>query len=234
MMLEVKSLEASYGNLKILNGIDLDVKRGDLVAIIGPNGSGKSTTIKTISGLIKPDGGSVKFNGEDITGWDPHVIVKLGLAYVPQGRMVFETLSVEENLEMGGFILKDKETMRKHMEEVYKFFPELKEKRHQKATFLSGGQQQMLSIGRAMMLKPDLLMLDEPSLGLAPNLMQEIFRKLGELNKKGTTIVLVEQNAYMALDICNKAYVLENGKAALYGDPRTTKKERVKSLYFGE
>ena len=231
-MLEVKNLEAGYGSLKILKGISLDAKKGDLVAIVGPNGSGKSTTIKAIFGLIRPYKGSIIFKEKEIAGKSPDQIVKQGLAYVPQGRMVFQTMTVQENLEMGGYIVNDKKKIAERMKEVFEFFPELKEKKTQKATFLSGGQQQMLSIGRALMLEPELLLLDEPSLGLAPKTMQEIFRKIKDLNKKGTTILLVEQNAHMALEISSKAYVLEAGKIALKGKG-LARKRQVKDLYLG-
>jgi branched-chain amino acid transport system ATP-binding protein len=232
-MIQVKELESGYGKVKVLNGINLKVDQGDLVAIIGPNGSGKSTAIKTIFGLIKPYRGSVSFNGRDITGLRANEIARMGLAYVPQGRIVFETMTVKENLEMGGFIINDKNLVKERIKDVYKFFPILQEKRKQKATFLSGGQQQMLSIGRSLMLKPEVLMLDEPSLGLAPNLMMEIFTKIKQLNKNGMTIILVEQNASMALKIANKALVLEDGRIALSGGKNILKHKRIKDIYFG-
>ncbi len=233
MILKVQHLEASYGYLKILRGINLEAEEGDLVAIVGTNGSGKSTTIKTIFGLVKADSGSVRFKDKLLTGKQPHEIVKFGLSYVPQGRMVFQTMTVEENLEMGAFIVKDSHIIKKRLEEIYEFFPILKEKKHQRATFLSGGQQQMLSIGRALMLKPELILMDEPSLGLAPKTMLEIFKKIKEINEKGTTVILVEQNAHMALEICNRAYVLEQGRIALYGGPELAKSKLVKDLYLG-
>lgn len=231
-MLEIKHLEAGYGHLKVLNGINLSAKQGDLVALIGPNGCGKSTTLKCIFGLLKPKSGKILFKRNSIAGKNPDEIVRLGVSYVPQGRRVFSTMSVEENLEMGGFILK-KDLAKERIKEVYNFFPLLKEKRNQKATFLSGGQQQILSIGRALMLKPNLLLLDEPSLGLAPNMIIEIFRKIKEINKQGTTVILVEQNAHMALEICNRAYVLERGRIALHDGSGLGKKKLVKELYLG-
>lgn len=233
MMLKVEHLEASYGYLKILYGINLEVKKGDLVAIVGPNGSGKSTTIKTIFGLIKAEKGSVTFKDKNITNKKPYEIVRYGIAYVPQGRMVFQTMTVEENLEMGAFTVTNNKEVKKRIEEIYEFFPILKDKRNQRATFLSGGQQQMLSIGRALMLKPELILMDEPSLGLAPKTMLEIFKKIKDINKKGVTVILVEQNAHMALKICNKAYVLEQGKIALQGGPELAKSKLVKDLYLG-
>lgn len=232
-MLEVKDLEASYGYLKVLRDISLTAKEGDLVALVGPNGSGKSTTLKTIFGLIKPDKGKIFFKKMNISGKNPDEIVRLGISYVPQGRRVFQTMTVEENLEMGAYILEDKNLVKERIEEVYEFFPMLKEKRNQKATFLSGGLQQMLSIGRALMLKPELLLLDEPSLGLAPKIMVEIFRKIKEINKQGTTIVLVEQNARMALEIANKSYILESGRVVMHGGSELSKKKVVKDLYLG-
>ncbi len=233
MILKVENLEASYGYLKILHGINLEVKIGDLVAIVGPNGSGKSTTIKTIFGLIKPDNGRVIFKDKSITNKKPYEIVRYGIAYVPQGRIVFQTMTVEENLEMGAYTVKDNRIVKQRINEIYNFFPILKEKRHQRATFLSGGQQQMLSIGRALMLKPELILMDEPSLGLAPKTMLEIFEKIKDINKKGVTVILVEQNAHMALKICNKAYVLEQGKIALHGGPELAQSNLVKDLYLG-
>jgi len=232
-MLQLKDIEAGYGHIKVLHGITLEAKQGDLVAIIGPNGSGKSTTIKSIFGLVKPTKGKILFKNKNIMGKTADKIVHYGISYVPQGRVVFQTMTVEENLEMGAFIVKDREVVKQRMQEVYKLFPILEEKRQQRATFLSGGQQQMLSIGRALMLKPELLLLDEPSLGLAPNMMVHIFRTIKDINKRGTTIVLVEQNAHMALEICNKAYVLEQGKIALSGGPELAKKKQVKDLYLG-
>ncbi len=229
-MLQVKNLEAGYGHLKILKGINLEVKQGDLVALIGPNGSGKSTILKCIFGLLKINKGKIIFKKKNIANKNPDDIVKLGISYVPQGRRVFQTMTVKENLEMGAFIL-EKNLIKERIEEVYNYFPILKEKKDQKATFLSGGQQQILSIGRSLMLKPELLLLDEPSLGLAPKTMIEIFRKIKEINKLGSTIILVEQNARMALEISNKAYVLESGKIVLYGSNLQNKK-LVKDLYL--
>lgn len=232
-MLSLKNVEAGYGRLKILKDVTLSVKKGDLAALIGPNGSGKSTTIKTIFGLLKPEKGSITFKNKDITGMSPDQIVRLGISYVPQGRRVFQTMTIEENLEMGAYTIKDKKTINDRLSDVYKYFPILEERKNQKATFLSGGQQQMLSIGRALMLKPELLLLDEPSLGLAPKIMVEMFKKIKEINKKGTTIVLVEQNARMALEISNKGFILENGKIAVHGGSDLHKKKIVKDLYLG-
>lgn len=233
MMLEIRNLEAGYGHLKILKGINLIAKKGDLVALVGPNGSGKSTTLKCISGLLKPKKGRILLKKRNISGMNPDEVVRLGVSYVPQGRRVFQTMTVEENLEMGGFILENKELVKERTKEIYSYFPILKERKDQKASFLSGGQQQMLSIGRALMLKPEILLLDEPSLGLAPNVMADIFRKINEINKRGTTIILVEQNAHMALEICNRAYVLEQGRIALHDGSSLVNKKLVKQLYLG-
>jgi branched-chain amino acid transport system ATP-binding protein len=232
-MLQVNNLESGYGKLQVLRGINLDIQKGDLVAIVGPNGSGKSTTLKCIFGLLKTWKGTIKFNNENITNKRPDEIVKLSISYVPQGRLTFTTLTVKENLEMGAYIIKDKGLIKKRMNGVFNRFPILGQKQDELASFLSGGQQQMLSIGRALMLKPDLILLDEPSLGLSPKLMTEIFRKIKEINEQGTTVILVEQNARMALEICNKAYILENGRIALHGGKELARKKEVKELYIG-
>ncbi len=232
-MIQVKDLESGYGKLQVLRGINLDIEKGDLVAIIGPNGSGKSTTLKCIFGLLKTWKGTIKFNKNFITNKRPDQIVKLGISYVPQGRLVFQTMTVLENLQMGAYLVKDKSIINQRLEKVFERFPILKEKQNQLASFLSGGQQQMLSIGRALMLDPELILLDEPSLGLSPKLMTDIFKKIKEINKEGTTVILVEQNARMALEICNKAYVLENGKIALHGGKELANKKEVKELYIG-
>jgi branched-chain amino acid transport system ATP-binding protein len=233
MILELKGIEAGYGPIKVLHGVNITAKKGDIIAIVGPNGSGKSTTIKSIFGLVQPKKGQITFKGKKLVGQTADQIVHQSISYVPQGRMVFQTMTVEENLEMGAYIIKDKEVVKQRLQKMYTMFPILEEKKNQHATFLSGGQQQMLSIARALMLEPELLLLDEPSLGLAPNMMINIFRTIKEINKTGTTIVLVEQNAHMALEICNKAYVLEQGKIALSGGPEIAKKKQVKELYLG-
>tara|TARA_Y100000310_G_scaffold334233_1_gene413543 strand:- start:73481 stop:74185 length:705 start_codon:yes stop_codon:yes gene_type:complete len=233
MILELKGVEAGYGPIKVLHGVNITAKKGDIIAIVGPNGSGKSTTIKSIFGLVQPEKGQIIFKEKKLVGQTADQIVHHGVSYVPQGRMVFQTMTVEENLEMGAYILKDKKVIQERLKKMYNMFPILEEKKNQQATFLSGGQQQMLSIARALMLEPELLLLDEPSLGLAPNMMVNIFRTIKEINKTGTTIVLVEQNAHMALEICDKAYVLEQGKIALSGGSEIAKKKQVKELYLG-
>lgn len=231
-IIEIKDLEAGYGKLKILNGISLDIERGDLIAVIGPNGSGKSTTLKCIFGLLKPEKGSIVFNGKHLGGKKPDEIVRLGISYVAQGRRVFQTMSVQENLEMGAFTL-DEKTAQERIEEVYKKFPVLESKKNQRATFLSGGQQQMLSIARALLLKPEVLLLDEPSLGLDPKTIQEVFSKIKEINKQGTTIILVEQNAKMALRVSSRVCVLRTGKIAFSGARNKASMNTLKKIYFG-
>ncbi|MDD5193231.1 MAG: ABC transporter ATP-binding protein [Candidatus Nanoarchaeia archaeon] len=231
-ILQTKNLEASYGKLKVLNGIDIEVFQGDLIAIIGPNGSGKSTTLKTILGLLKSENGEIIFEEKKINKKNPYEIVKLGISYVPQGRMVFQNMTVEENLEIGGFILNDKKLLEERMKEIYSLFPTLHDKKYQKASFLSGGQQQMLSIARALILKPKILLLDEPSLGLAPNMMNEIFKIIKEINENGTTIILVEQNAQMALEIANKVCVLQAGKIVFKDIKEKINLEKLKKIYF--
>ena len=209
-LLSVNSLHVSYGAIKAVRGISFEIKKGEIVTLIGANGAGKSTTLNTVAGLIKPDEGSVEFKGESIIGVKAHRIVERGLALCPEGRRVFSQMSVAENLDMGGYTRSDAEN-RETIEHVYERFPRLRERMEQSAGTLSGGEQQMLAMGRALMSKPDLLMLDEPSMGLAPILVQEIFDIIKELNAAGTTILLVEQNANMALSIADRAYVLEIG-----------------------
>ncbi len=209
-LLSVKDIHVSYGAIKAVRGISFDIHAGEIVTLIGANGAGKSTTLNTVAGLISPDSGSVEFKGQNIVGVKSHKIVGQGMALCPEGRRVFSQMSVAENLEMGGYTRSDAEN-KKTIEHVYERFPRLKERVGQMAGTLSGGEQQMLAMGRALMSKPDLLMLDEPSMGLAPILVQEIFDIIKELNEAGTTILLVEQNANMALSIADRAYVLEIG-----------------------
>ena len=209
-MLSVRDLHVSYGAIKAVRGISFDIKQGDIVTLIGANGAGKSTTLNTVAGLIRPDSGSIEFKGQSIVGVKSHKVVERGMALCPEGRRVFSQMSVSENLDMGGYTRSDAEN-RETLQRVYERFPRLKERVGQMAGTLSGGEQQMLAMGRALMSKPDLLMLDEPSMGLAPILVQEIFDIIKELNAAGTTILLVEQNANMALSIADRAYVLEIG-----------------------
>ena len=209
-MLSVRDLHVSYGAIKAVRGISFDIKQGEIVTLIGANGAGKSTTLNTVAGLIRPDSGSIEFKGQSIVGVKSHKVVERGMALCPEGRRVFSQMSVSENLDMGGYTRSDAEN-RETLRRVYERFPRLKERMGQMAGTLSGGEQQMLAMGRALMSKPDLLMLDEPSMGLAPILVQEIFDIIKELNAAGTTILLVEQNANMALSIADRAYVFEIG-----------------------
>ena len=215
-LLKVTDLHVYYGMIHAIRGISFEVKRGEIVTLIGANGAGKSTVLNTLSGLIKPDAGSIVFSGENIVGMKPHKIVEAGLALCPEGRRVFSRMSVAENLEMGGYTHSDEENAETR-ELVYEHFPRLRERRRQMAGTLSGGEQQMLAMGRALMSRPKLLMLDEPSMGLAPLLIEEIFSIIKTLGAAGTTILLVEQNANMALQVANRAYVLEIGKVVKIG-----------------
>lgn len=216
LLLSVKDLSVSYGAIRAVRSISFEIKAGEIVTLIGANGAGKSTVLNTLSGLIKPDAGSIVFSGENIAGVKPHKIVEAGLALCPEGRRVFSRMSVAENLEMGGYTHSDEENAETR-ELVYEHFPRLRERRRQMAGTLSGGEQQMLAMGRALMSRPKLLMLDEPSMGLAPLLIEEIFSIIKTLGAAGTTILLVEQNANMALQVANRAYVLEIGKVVKTG-----------------
>ena len=216
-LLEVKNLVVSYGAIKALRGISFSVEQGEVISLIGSNGAGKTTTLHSISNLIKKNSGSIFFEGTDITNLSADKIVKMGLIQVPEGRRVFANLSVKENLEMGAYLRKDKEQIKKDMEWGYELFPRLKERLSQLAGTLSGGEQQMLAMARALMSKPKLLLLDEPSMGLAPILVDEIFDIITKISSSGTTILLVEQNAYKALSIANRAYILETGQITKTG-----------------
>ena len=216
LLLSVQDLSVSYSAIRAVRSISFEIKAGEIVTLIGANGAGKSTVLTTLSGLIKPDAGSIVFSGENIVGMKPHKIVEAGLALCPEGRRVFSRMSVAENLEMGGYTHSDEENAETR-ELVYEHFPRLRERRRQMAGTLSGGEQQMLAMGRALMSRPKLLMLDEPSMGLAPLLIEEIFSIIKTLGAAGTTILLVEQNANMALQVANRAYVLEIGKVVKIG-----------------
>jgi len=232
-MLSVHDLVVAYGTIPALHGIDLEVQQGEIVTLIGANGAGKTTTLRTISGLLKPRRGEVNFNGRNITGVKPYVITAMGVSHVPEGRGIFANLTVSDNLELGAYLRKDRVT-EKEYERIFSLFPVLKERFKQNAGTLSGGEQQMLAISRALMSKPTVLLLDEPSLGLAPQMVQTIFRVIKEINAEGTTILLVEQNAHMALMTANRGYVMETGRIVLTDD---TKKllasDRVKHAYLG-
>ena len=234
-MLEIENLEVGYGTIKALHGVSLRVNQGSIVTVIGANGAGKSTTLRAISGLIKARGGKVRYDGEDITNLPPHAIVARGLCHVPEGRMVFANLTVEENLRMGAYLRKDKPGVAADMEFGYEMFPRLRERRHQAAGTMSGGEQQMLAIARAIMSKPRCLMLDEPSLGIAPILVRSIFEQIVAINKaRGITILLVEQNANLALAVSHHGYVLETGKV-LFDDTSAALRTnpQVRAAYLG-
>jgi len=215
-VLEIKNLVVNYGVITALQDVSLNVSKGAIVTLIGGNGAGKTTTLRAISGLLKARSGEVLYQGRSITNLPPHQLVRLGLAHVPEGRMVFANLTVFENLKMGAYLVKDKQVIRRELDYVYNLFPRLEERRQQIAGTLSGGEQQMLAIGRALMSQPQFLMLDEPSLGIAPLLVQKIFEKIVEINRqRGLTILLVEQNANLALEVSSYGYVLETGKVIL-------------------
>ncbi len=234
-MLEIKNLHVSYGAIKALHGISLSVKQGSIVTLIGSNGAGKSTTLRAISGLVKPRSGEILFEGKVISGLPAHQIVALGLSHVPEGRMVFANLTVNENLMMGAYLQRDKAVIQQELELVFKTFPRLQEREKQIAGTLSGGEQQMLAIGRALMSKPKFLMMDEPSLGIAPLLVKTIFEKIVEINRThGITILLVEQNANLALEISHYGYVLETGKIILQNESAALRQDpKVRSAYLG-
>lgn len=233
-MLEVKDLEVYYGAIHAVKGISLRVEDGQIVTLIGSNGAGKSTTLHTISGLIKPRSGNILFDGTDITGTPAHKIVASGLVQVPEGRHVFANMSIMENLDMGAYLRKDKDGIEKDKKKVFELFPRLFERKNQLSGTLSGGEQQMLAMGRALMERPRVLLLDEPSMGLAPLLVKEIFSIIKTINEEGTTVLLVEQNANMALSIADYAYVLETGRITLSGPAADlSASEAVRKAYLG-
>ncbi|MGI5920360.1 MAG: ABC transporter ATP-binding protein [Syntrophomonadaceae bacterium] len=233
-MLKVKDIDVYYGAIHALKKLSIEVEQGSIVTLIGANGAGKTTTLKSISGLLKPKNGSILFKGVEITKVAPEKIVGMGISQVPEGRRVFPSMSVLENLEMGAYLRKDKKGIDDDMENVFNRFPRLKERRKQLAGTLSGGEQQMLAIGRALMARPQLMLMDEPSMGLAPLLVKEIFEIIKDINARGTTILLVEQNAHMALSIASKAYVIETGEIVLQGTAdQLLKSEEVKKAYLG-
>ena len=234
-MLDVKDIEVYYGMIQALKGISFEVNEGEVIALIGANGAGKTTTLHTITGLLSPKKGSVLFEGQDITKVPAHKIVSLGMAHVPEGRRVFAELSVYQNLKMGAYTRKDKDEIAKTLEMVYKRFPRLEERKNQLAGTLSGGEQQMLAMGRALMSHPKIIVMDEPSMGLSPILVNEIFDIIKEVSASGTTVLLVEQNAKKALSIADRAYVLETGKIVLEGDAKELMNDdSIKKAYLGE
>ena len=233
-MLKIDDINVFYGAIHAIKGVSLEVNEGEIVTLIGANGAGKSTILRTISGLLKPKGGSINFLGNDIAGKAAHEIVKAGISQVPEGRRIFAEMTVLENLELGAFTRKDKDGIKEDMEMIFARFPRLKERISQQAGTLSGGEQQMLAMGRALMCRPKLLLLDEPSMGLAPLLIREIFSIIEDINKAGTTVLLVEQNANMALSIAHRAYVLETGRITLSGDAKKlAASEDVRKAYLG-
>jgi branched-chain amino acid transport system ATP-binding protein len=234
-ILRLENVHTFYGTIEALKGISIEVREGEIVTLIGANGAGKSTTLRSINGLNQPREGSIVFRGRNITRTQPHQIVQMGISQSPEGRRLFPHMSVLENLEMGAFQRNDRAGIREDLDRVYGLFPRLAERKHQKAGTLSGGEQQMCAIGRALMARPKLLMLDEPSMGLAPIFVEKIFEIVGEINQQGTTILLVEQNALMALDAAERGYVLETGRVALADDAKSLRdNEQVRKTYLGE
>lgn len=234
-LLEIKDLEVNYGVIKAIKGVSFDVNEGEIIALIGANGAGKTTILHTITGLIQAKKGSIVFDGKELTKTPPHKIVSMGMAHVPEGRRIFQQLSVLENLKLGAYTRKDKSEIASTLKMVYERFPRLEERRNQVAGTLSGGEQQMLAMGRALMSKPRIILMDEPSMGLSPLLVSEIFDIIKVINESGTTVLLVEQNAKKALSIADRAYVLETGNITLSGDAKDLiNDESVKKAYLGE
>lgn len=233
-MLKVNEIDVYYGNIQALKGVSLNVEEGEIVTLIGANGAGKTTLLNTLSGLLRPRNGEIEYLGKSIVARPAQHIVKDGIVHVPEGRRVFANMTVEENLSLGAFLRKDNQGIKQDLEKVYELFPRLHERRKQQSGTLSGGEQQMLAMGRALMSKPKLLLLDEPSMGLAPILVQTIFDIIQDINKNGTTILLVEQNAHMALSIADRAYVIETGKVVISGTSQELQEsEMVREAYLG-
>jgi branched-chain amino acid transport system ATP-binding protein len=234
-ILEIENLETHYGKIHALRGISFTVNEGQIVTLLGANGAGKSTTLRAISGLIRSTSGTIRYKGEDITGKPAHEIVRMGLIHVPEGRKIFKGMTITENLELGSFTLDDDAERKRRMNHVFEIFPILYERRTRDSAFLSGGEQQMLAMGRSMMTNPKLLLLDEPSMGLAPFLVQQIMKIVLRLNKEGVTILLVEQNAKVALKLADHGYVLETGEIVIRGDAKTLQQdESIVKAYLGE
>lgn len=232
-LLQLKDINSFYGGIQALKNINIEVNEGEIVTLIGSNGAGKSTTLKTICGQVKPKSGTLIYKGEELIKLQSHEIALKGIAHVPEGRRIFSKLSVKENLEMGAFSVKDKKLIAARMEMVFDYFPRLKERLSQKGGTMSGGEQQMLAIGRGLMMGPSLLMLDEPSMGLAPIIVEQIFEIIEQLNKQGMTILLVEQNAYQALQIAHRGYVIQTGEIQMVGEGKTLmNNEEVKKAYL--
>ena len=234
MMLEIKDLHVKYGAIHAIQGVSLGVDEGEVVSLIGANGAGKTTILNTISGLVKAASGSIELLGTNLLKTNPSAMIRLGLAHVPEGRRIFASMTVDENLEMGAFVRKDRDAVREEIREIYERFPRLMERRNQIAGTLSGGEQQMLAIGRALMGRPKLLLMDEPSMGLAPILVREIFKIIQELKASGMTVLLIEQNARLALSIADRAYVLETGRIVLEGNAQELlENDQVRKAYLG-
>lgn len=234
-MLKVENLQVYYGVINAIKGVSFEVNQGEVIALIGANGAGKTTILHTITGLVTPKSGSITFEGHNLLKTPAHKIINLGMAHVPEGRRIFQQLTVYENLKLGAFIMKDKERIEKNLKYVYEHFPRLEERKNQVAGTLSGGEQQMLAMGRALMSNPKILLMDEPSMGLSPLLVSEIFRIIKEVSDDGTTVLLVEQNAKKALSIADRAYVLETGNIVLSGNAdELMNDKRIKEAYLGE
>jgi branched-chain amino acid transport system ATP-binding protein len=233
-MLTIKNLKAGYNGSEILHGVDLEIRPGEVVALIGPNGAGKTTILKSIFNIAQILAGEIKFKDRLLNDRLTYELINLGISYVPQGRLVFAQMTVKENLEMGAYALKDKTEVAKNLEDVYHKFPILKEKSNQRASSLSGGQQQLLAIARALIQNPDVLLLDEPSLGLSPKVVKEVFDKIVEISKEGVAILMVEQNAKQAVGIADRTYVLEGGEIALTGGKEILNDRKIREIYFGE
>lgn len=234
-MLQVKDLSISYGAIQAVRHVDFEVKKGEIVTLIGANGAGKSTILKTISGIVKPQSGSIEYQNESLVGKKAPQIVAAGVSQVPEGRHVFPTMTVMENLQLGSYLQKDRSQIEARLQEIYQMFPILKERQHQDAATLSGGEQQMLVMARAMMANPELLLLDEPSMGLAPIYIQKVFDIIQKINAQGTTILLIEQNAHQALSIADRGYVIASGEIQLSGSGQTLLNDpKVKRAYLGE
>lgn len=233
-LLKIDNLNTYYGSIHALKGVNIVVNEGEIISLIGSNGAGKSTLVNTISGLLRSKSGSITYNGKDITKMEAYNIVKQGISLSPEGREVFAGLTVEENLRLGAFTINDKDKIESSYNKVYKLFPRLLERKTQYAGTLSGGEQQMLAIGRSLMSQPKLLLLDEPSLGLAPNIVEQIFTLIKDIAKEGITILLIEQNAFMALKVSDRAYVLENGRISMEGDSKEIiNDEKIRKIYLG-
>lgn len=235
ILLQLENVHGGYGEVKVLNGVDILVGEGEIVSVVGPNGSGKSTMMKAIFGLVKPEEGKIVYKGENITGLEPFEIVRRGICYVPQESNVFTSLTVDENLEMGAYILNQPQEVSKGKERVYGIFPLLKEKAKSQVATLSGGMRQMVAFGRALMLDPELVLMDEPSAGLAPKLVTEILMKLHEINERGKALLIIEQNVRRALELCHRGYVLDMGKTSMEGRGKELLlNRRIQEIYMGE